>query len=58
MARRVEQTMSYVDGILPESQREAYEKAPRRAAPLPPSSSRNGLLDVEEKSRWPWALRG
>jgi predicted unusual protein kinase regulating ubiquinone biosynthesis (AarF/ABC1/UbiB family) len=49
LAAKVGQTMSYVDGILPESQREAYEKALSALRAATPSSSPESILALVEE---------
>jgi predicted unusual protein kinase regulating ubiquinone biosynthesis (AarF/ABC1/UbiB family) len=49
LAAKVGQTMSYVDGILPESQREAYEKALSALRAATPSSSPESIIALVEE---------
>ena len=49
LAAKIGQTMSYVDGILPESQREAYEKALSALRAATPSSSPESIVALVEQ---------
>lgn len=49
LAAKVGQTISYVDGILPESQREAYEKALSALRNATPSSSSESIIALVEE---------
>ncbi|HEX2736081.1 MAG TPA: AarF/ABC1/UbiB kinase family protein [Polyangiaceae bacterium] len=48
LAAKIGQTLSYVDGVIPEAQRETYEKALRKLRDATPRSSPEAIRDVIE----------
>lgn len=49
LAAKIGQTLSYVDGVVPEAQREAYEKALSKLRDATPRSAPNAIIDLIER---------
>lgn len=49
LAAKIGQTLSYVDGVVPEAQREAYEKALSKLRDATPRSAPNAIIELIER---------